>query len=486
MYTNKENYSILDDVTVFVSFEYGINLDAGTYFTFAFSFVENNFSGIIFESEHITELYEYNEFTFDIKEYGLNVSEEGGFYYILFLFYGGTVLDSYVHNSTKIFIEKENLDYIFNLNGTQINYYETINLEITLFAQNNLSLFASNFTINYEVFNRNENLVWFYLTSTDNYGLINITFYPKDFGEVGNYEILIEYNGCSFFKYLSFSLDFEVIRKGVSIHLDKKTPSSVVLNRGEQQYLSYPVWINIMIDDQIKFDPIIQPILDYNHLNYSFINYWNGTYLYLFEMENYEQSFPLRISVNSSCFFSEEDEIILNITKREVFFDCTIPEILNYSDGNNTYIFFKLIDAQDYSNLTDFCHNFSILYYHINEWKILEDESKIENNKYYFNLTSKSINSLREIIIGDILLKISFRGNDIFFSENSSEFILVKIPSNVEDQILISNSVGPPLNLFNVSMIVLAVLSLMGGCIYGIRVYNNRFKKVYHLKKLKI
>ncbi len=487
MDTDKDNYSIFDDVTVFVSFEYGINLDTGTYFTFAFSSIEDNFTGIIFESEHLIELHEYNEFTFYVKDYGLNISDEGEFYYILFLFYGGTVLESFVYNSTKIFIEKESLDYLFNINGTQINYYESINIEINLFAEDNFSLFPSNIIINYEVFNRKENLIWYYLTSTDNYGLVNITFFPKDYGEVGDYEILIIYNGSQLFKYLLLRLDFEVIRKGVSIHLNKNTPNSVVLKKGEQPYLSYPVWINIMIDDQIKFDPLIQPILGYNHYNYSFRNYGNGTYRYLIELENHEQSFPLRISVNSTCFFSEENEIILNLTKREAFLDFNISEILNYSDGKNIYIFFELIDAQDYSNLTNFSQNFSILYYHSNEWKILDDESKIENNKYFFNLTSKSLDILYEIIMGDLVLKISFTGNNIFFSENSSEFIIVKNPPNVEEQILDSNSApSSPVNLFNVSIIVLTASSLIGVCYYGIIVYNTKFKKEFHLKRLKI
>lgn len=486
MDTNKENYSIFDDVTVFVSFEYGINLDTGTYFTFAFSSIEDNFTGIIFESEHLIELHKNNEFTFYVKDYGLNISDEGEFYYILFLFYGGTVLESYVHNSTKIFIEKESLDYSFNINGTEINYYESINVEINLFAHNNFSLFPSNSTINYEVINRKENLIWSSLTSMDNYGLINITFFPKDYGEVGDYEISIIYNGSQSFKYLLFKLDFNVIRKGISIHLNKNTPNSVVLKRGEQRYLSYPVWINIMIDDQIKYDSQIIPILDYNHLNNSFINYENGTYLYLLKLENYEQSFPLRISVNSTGFFSEEDEIFLNITKREAFLDCNISKILNYSEGKNTYIFFKLVDAQDYSNLTGFCSNFSILYYHNSEWKILEEESKIENNNYFFNLTSKTLNILHDIIMGDLLMKISFTGNNIFFSENSSEFIIVKNPLNIEEQILDSNSAPSPVNLFNVSIIVLTASSLIGVGYYGIIVYNTKFKKEFHLKRLKI
>ncbi len=41
MATNKENYSIFDDVTVFLSFQYGIILDTGTYFTFAFKKMRN-------------------------------------------------------------------------------------------------------------------------------------------------------------------------------------------------------------------------------------------------------------------------------------------------------------------------------------------------------------------------------------------------------------------------------------------------------------
>ncbi|MHA1727162.1 MAG: hypothetical protein ACTSWY_00335, partial [Promethearchaeota archaeon] len=369
--TNYDNYSIFEEINT--SFSYISPISGLDYFTYAFSSVPDNFSGIIFESEPKREFGDVlEEYIFQISNYNIDLPTEGKYFYILLLYYGYPVeWPNFVCESKSIYLEKENLTCLCKNNETNVEYGESINFKLNFFSNENNSHLLKNSKIYYSMEINDIIVNYRKEIYTDEFGEINITFNSEEYKIVGNLSLEITSNISLFFKPNAFLFNISIVPKLIEIKLRNNTPSFLYINR-EQSLVYYPIEIELLFNAKRYYDPIIRPLILYNFQEYNFTDFKNGIFSKSLILENMEQNPMIKIIINSLCYQVNPLLLILNISKRNLTFEYNFSKDQNYSMGDDLNFSFKILDEQNLTNVLNLSAKIYLGYCCNNSWYALD------------------------------------------------------------------------------------------------------------------
>jgi hypothetical protein len=482
--TEKDDYYILEDIVA--EFEYNSILLGTDYFKFAMALHPYNLSGIIFESEPKTQVGLISEeYVFHISDYSIpSLFEEVTPFYLLLLYFGSSEgLDDIICCYIEINIYKEDIGCFSNLNGTIIEYGQNRIFSLFFYSERNVSFVLDNYSIFYQILNEDFPMTEQFILYTDNFGRIDIYFRSSDFHIVGNFKIILNSSGTQYFKPNSFELNFVVLKNDMLLKVGANTPEKINLNIIPDSILYFPVWISTNMDNELYYDPEIHLILEHEEIEYNLIDLSNGTYLYSLAIENLESNHQIQIFSESECFNTNRLNIILNITRRSVIFNCSYqPNIIALYE--NPFQFkFLILDEYELSEILELPELLAVYFIYNNNWCKIPTKIMNDGFSYYFTLTIDEMrNFSKNSDVENYTIFISFIGNEIYIPCNSSFYYIYISKDDFENNALVF-SLLKPLNLVGLSLITISSSILF---FFSIKFYRNRIKGSYCIKKIKL
>ncbi|MBD3352819.1 MAG: hypothetical protein GF364_15130 [Candidatus Lokiarchaeota archaeon] len=410
--TDKNSYSIFENINA--TFHYLEPFDQSCYFTIAISNAdpEKTFE-LYYESGPVNS---YNDggwindtYLLTIKDYELNIPENGEYYNISLLNYEVLNPDPTFCAETTVFIEKDPISYNCNTNNSVIEYHDEYKIELEMYSERNQSIKFANEKVYYNITQNSIAVNTSEIIFSNEEGNVNISIESSYLPQTGNYTIWIFNNESIHFNYFCIRICIEVISKQLYLYLDAETPESMLVNRFNQYTIQYPIWVYLKdAQDVFFFNSEIPIEIIYKSERYIFSEYQDNLYGCNLHLDNIEQNTSIEILINNSNYICNTLNVQLNVSKRNLTFDYFFPEEQLLSTTQNLKNEFLIVDLQDYGNISTVMDKLLVKYYLSNTWFNFNGEIHLSEDLYTLTYSFSQMVDFGFLPGQSILFKICF------------------------------------------------------------------------------